>query len=152
MRPSASSNTRSARTLSARRSASSSASSAETPRRTSRPGPIDATCLPSTETDARPTRWTRARTPARGASAPRGEALAVDPVVAAIGAQVRGDREVAPRALGPAREVERAAEAEVGEVVDRVALDDGLELLRGLAEVAAAEVRAPQRLADRRLV
>src|SRR4051794_6675544 len=47
---------------------------------------------------------------------------------------------------------ESAAEAEVGEVVDRVGFDDGLELDRGRGEAAGAEVGAPQRLADRGLL
>src|SRR4051794_41562702 len=47
---------------------------------------------------------------------------------------------------------EGAAEAEVGEVVDRVGLDDGLELDSGRGEAAGAEVGAAQRLADRGLL
>src|SRR3954447_2739774 len=62
MRPSASANTRSARTLSASRSATAPSSSWVTPSRTSSPGPIAATVSPSTATAAAVTRWTRART------------------------------------------------------------------------------------------
>jgi hypothetical protein len=40
---------------------------------------------------------------------------------------------------------QRTAEAEVGEVVDRVGLDHGLELLRGLGELVVAKVRPPER-------
>src|SRR5215213_2307240 len=54
--------------------------------------------------------------------------------------------------LGVAGLAQRAAEAEVGIVVDLVCLDDGVELHRGEREAAAVEVGAAQRLADRRLL
>src|SRR4051812_15180907 len=62
IRPSASANTRSARTLSASRSAVSGPSSWVTPSSTSSPGPMDATTASSTVTAARVTRCTSART------------------------------------------------------------------------------------------
>src|SRR3954469_610242 len=62
MRPSASGKTRSARPLSASRSATASSSSWLTPSSTSSPGPIAPTTAPSTDTDARETRCTMART------------------------------------------------------------------------------------------
>ena len=74
------------------------------------------------------------------------------PVVAALGAQVGGEREVAARASRWPVRRQRAAEAEVRVVVDRVALDHGLELARRLGVAAAAEVGAAERLADRGLL
>src|SRR5829696_7196687 len=65
MRPSPSSNMRSARTFSASRSACSGRSSCVTPSSTSSPGPISATRSPATVTEAPETRWTRARTALR---------------------------------------------------------------------------------------
>src|SRR3954469_6844686 len=61
MRPSSSGKTRSARSLSARRSARASVSSCATPSRTSSPGPMAATSSPSIRTAARATRCTSAR-------------------------------------------------------------------------------------------
>src|SRR5665809_60436 len=82
-------------------------------------------------------------------SAPRGEALAVEAVVGALGAQVGGNRQVAAR-LGLAAGLrQRAAEAEMRVVVHRVALHHGLELLRRLGVAAAAEVGTTERLPDR---
>src|SRR5215213_6223036 len=80
------------------------------------------------------------------------EALAVDPVIAPLGAQVGRDREVATGAVTVAAQRERAAEAEMGEVVDRVALDDSLELGNGLLEPSTPEERPAQGLANRALL
>ena len=55
-------------------------------------------------------------------------------------------------ALALAGEAEGASEAEVRVVVDRVALDHGLELGRRLGELAVAKVGAAERLADRALL
>src|SRR3712207_8221794 len=57
------------------------------------------------------------------------------------------------RSLGvAAEELEGAAEAEQRVVVGRRARDDGVELVRRLLVALRVEVRAPERLADRRLV
>src|SRR5437868_4134342 len=53
---------------------------------------------------------------------------------------------------GTAALLERSAQAEVGEVVDRVAVHDGLELVGGCLVAAGTEVRAAERLADRALL
>src|SRR6185437_15610569 len=80
------------------------------------------------------------------------EPPAVDAVVGPVRAQAGGEREVAAGLLDAAGLLQRAAEAEVGEVVHRVALDDGGELLAGLRVAARVEVGAAERLADRALV
>src|SRR5947209_19081455 len=54
--------------------------------------------------------------------------------------------------LRPPRLLKSAAQAEVSEVVDRRALDDGAELLARLDVPPRVEIRAPERLADRGLV
>ena len=141
MRPSASSKIRSALTLSASLSASASVSSGATPSRTSSPGPIAATSRPSTETDARLTRWTSALIDRAAATRLRGQPLPVDAVVVALGAQIGRDRQVAPRPVALAGQGQRPAEAEVGEVVDRIALHDGLELARRLRRTAGCGSR-----------
>src|SRR3954469_23238943 len=82
----------------------------------------------------------------------RVQQTAVVAVVATVGPQVRRQGEVVARAALLAGLAEGAAEAEVGEVVDRVGLDDGLELDGGRGEAAGAEVGAAQRLADRGLL
>src|SRR5438067_1073863 len=82
----------------------------------------------------------------------RAQAVSIDPVVRAVGAQRGCQSQVAARLLAAAGLLERAAQAEVGEVVDRVAVDDGLELHRRFAVAPAAEVGAPERLADRALL
>ena len=90
----------------------------------------------------------------RRGSAGRGRAgaVAVDAVVAALGAQAGGLGERAAR-LGVAAELlEAAAEAEEREVVRRRLLDDGRELGRGLLVALRVEQRAAERLADRGLV
>ena len=102
---------------------------------------IAATSSPSTRTEARLTRWTRALNPRR-------QALAVEPVVAALGAQVRGQRQVVPRPRGLAGLGQRPAQAEVGVVVDRMGLDHRLELADGAAVVMGAPVDAAEGLAD----
>src|SRR5918996_3427389 len=89
---------------------------------------------------------------AESGSAAGDQALSVDAVVGALRPQVGSDRQVAAGAIRAAGLGQRPSEAEVGVVVDRVALDDGLELLRGLLVPAAAEVGPPQRLADRALL
>src|SRR5918995_3054655 len=172
MRPSASSKILRARTLSASRSASSSPSPSPTPSSTSSPGPIAATSSASTDTDALVTRCTSARmgetksiatcehiarsaeAPGRapGSSAPCQQPLAIDPVVAPLGAQVGRDRQMAAGPVLAAGLRERATETEVREVVHRVALDDRLELLGRLRVAAAAKVGPPERLPDRGLV
>src|SRR5215216_1504852 len=53
-----------------------------------------------------------------------------------------------PRAVDVAGEAQCPSEAEMGVVVDGVRVDDGLELGRCLLELAVAEVRAAQGLAD----
>ena len=82
----------------------------------------------------------------------RAHPIAVEPVVGAVRAHAERERQVPARAAAVAELLERAAEAEVGVVVGRAALDHGRELVRGAAVAAAAEVRAPERLADRGLV
>src|SRR5262245_47082705 len=150
MRPAASSKTRSAPTLSASLSAWGSASSRATPTSTSSPGPIEATSRPSTAAEARSTRWTSALNgPSRELG---GKPLAIERVVAALRPQIGRDRQVAARPVTLASQGERAAEAELREVVDRVALDDGLELSRRLRVAAAVEVGTPERLSDRALL
>src|SRR5688500_18243119 len=59
---------------------------------------------------------------------------------------------MAARLVGAPRLLERAAETEVRERVDRCTLDDGAEFLARLRVPARAEVSAPERLADRGLV
>src|SRR4051794_12771938 len=80
------------------------------------------------------------------------EAVSVQLVVGALGAQRRGQRQVLARLACAACLLQRAAQAELGEVVDRVALDDRLELARRRLVAAGAEVRAAQGLADRALL
>src|SRR5436309_332478 len=80
------------------------------------------------------------------------EARAVVAVVSAVRAEARGERQVALGLAQPARLLQRAAEAEVREVVHRIALDHCRELLARLRVAAAVEVRATERLADRALV
>src|SRR5439155_1565147 len=82
----------------------------------------------------------------------RAQAVAVYAVVRSVRAHVCGEREVPARLGAVARLLQRAAEAEVREVVHRGALHDGGELVARLRVAARAEVRAAQRLADRRLV
>src|SRR5919198_2159086 len=68
------------------------------------------------------------------------ELLAVGAVVAPVRPQARGDRQVAARPPALAGERQRPPEAEVGVVVYRVALDDGLELDRRLPIPAGPKV------------
>ena len=82
----------------------------------------------------------------------RVEQVAVVAVVAAVGPQVRGQRQVMTGAAGLPRMAEGSPEAEVGVVVDRVGLDHGLELDRRLGEAAGAIVGATERLTDRGLL
>src|SRR3954468_13692552 len=77
MRPSSSSNTRSARSLSAIRSAVASSSDSWTPSSTSRPRPMRPATSPSTATDAEATRWTTARI-SRGSDYSRGRPSVAD--------------------------------------------------------------------------
>ena len=97
-----------------------------------------------------------ARDPPRGTERDRGSGLgqhrAVEAVVRPVGTQVAGQRQVVAGALGLPRLGQRPAEAEVGVVVDLVALDHGLELDRGGGEAAGAEVGAAERLAHRGLL
>jgi hypothetical protein len=62
------------------------------------------------------------------------EEVAVEAVVASVRPQVGGQRQVVAGAVDLARLAERAAEAEVGVVVDVVGLDDRLELDRRLGK------------------
>src|SRR5207248_7791925 len=125
-----------------------------TPSRTRRPAPICATRSPSTSTAAWLTRWTSALTAIRRwrcrcpRSVPRGEPLAVEPVVVPLGSQVRGQGEVVTCAPGLPGQAQRPPEAEVRIVVDRMSLHHGLELGRRLGELAVAKVGAAERLAD----
>src|SRR5215208_177260 len=82
----------------------------------------------------------------------RAQAPAERLVVLAVGPHVGRQRRVPARLGRPARVRERAPQAEVCVVVNRVSLDDGGEFLGGLLEAARAEVGPPQRLADRALV
>src|SRR3954453_7027537 len=79
-------------------------------------------------------------------------AISVDPVVVPLGVHGRRERERLARLGGPPELQQRAAEAEERVVVRRRALDDRLELRARLVELARAEVRAPERLANRGLV
>src|SRR5213078_1338302 len=76
----------------------------------------------------------------------------VDPVVGPLRSQRGCQGQVLAGLLFPPALLQRAAEAEVGEVVDRMAVDDCLELLRGVAGTPAAELVASERLADRALL
>src|SRR3954462_1720392 len=76
----------------------------------------------------------------------------VEAVVAPVRAQVASERQVVAGPLGLPRLGQRPAEAEVGVVVDLVALDPRLELDRGGGEAAGAEVGAAERLAYRGLL
>src|SRR5215211_3514890 len=103
MRPSPSAKTRSARTLSASRSACSGPSSCVTPSSTSRPGPIAARRSSPTLTEARLTRWTSART--SGFAQLGGGLLGRDD------AEVHAGAELEPRELGePRQDVDPPAE------------------------------------------
>src|SRR5687767_1836192 len=73
-------------------------------------------------------------------------------VVAAVRAQVRGERQRVAGLGVPAEELERAAQAEQRVVVRRRLLDHRLELGGRLLVALRAEQRPAQRLADRRLV
>src|SRR5438874_462998 len=111
IRPSGSGNTRSALTLSASQSASRSPSAWATPSSTRRPGPIAATERPSTDTEARLTRWISARTASRSASR-----------LAQLGGGPFGRNDV---------EVHAGAELETGEVREsRQDVDPSAEVLR----------------------
>src|SRR3954468_12604156 len=79
-------------------------------------------------------------------------AVAVDPVVAPLGIHARGEGQRLACLGGAAELHERAPEAEQRVVVGRRALDHRLELRAGALEVAAAEMRAAERLADGGLV
>src|SRR6185503_6706851 len=95
--------------------------------------------------------WRAAITPLaiRGSRGLRGP-FAVDPVVAPFRPQLRRQRERLAGLLRASQLEQGAPEAEQRVVVGGRAIDDGLELHpRGL-ELARAEVRAPERLADRR--
>src|SRR5688572_26720203 len=70
--------------------------------------------------------------------------VAVRAVVGAVRAQVAREREVTARLVTAPGLLERAAEAEVGEVVDGRALHDRAELLARLGVAARSEVRAPE--------
>jgi hypothetical protein len=86
----------------------------------------------------------------RGSPPPR--LVPVLPVVRALRAQVRGQRERAARLGVAAHQLQRAPEAEQRVVVRGRVLDDLAELLGGLGVAARAEQRAAERLADRGLV
>src|SRR4051794_7878500 len=79
------------------------------------------------------------------------QAVAVRAVVGAVRAQADGERRVAACLEPAAGLLERAAEAEVREVVHGRALDDRGELVARGGVAAGAEVRAAERLADRGL-
>src|SRR5436305_5100705 len=88
--------------------------------------------------------------PARGLS--RAQTVAVQLVVRALGPQRRRQRQMPAGLLGPAGFLERPSEAELREVVDRIAVHDRLELHRRSLVTAAAEIRAAQCLPDRALL
>src|ERR1051325_25945 len=78
--------------------------------------------------------------------------LPVDAVIAPFWPQLSGQRERLAGLLRAPQLEQRAAEAEQRVVVGRRPVDDGLELdARGL-ELARAEVRPAERLADRGLL
>jgi hypothetical protein len=64
-------------------------------------------------------------------SAGESQSLAIDPIVASLWPQIRGERQVVAGALRVSNLGEGTAEAEVREVVDWVALDHGCKLLSG---------------------
>src|SRR4051812_3131214 len=76
----------------------------------------------------------------------------VDAIVAPVRAQRGGLGERPARLPGAAELHQRAAEAEERVVVRRRGRDDRLELRARALELVRAEVRAAERLADRRLV
>src|SRR2546421_5979905 len=82
----------------------------------------------------------------------RAQTVSVDPVVRAIGPEAHRERQVTARLRPAAHLLQRATQAEVGEVVDRRALDHGLELRAGVGVAAGAEVRPAERLSDGGLV
>src|SRR3954453_1076987 len=79
-------------------------------------------------------------------------AVAVDPVVVPFRVHRRGQRERLARLGGPPQLQQRAPPAEERVVVRRRPLPPRLELGARLLEVAGAEIGAPERLANRRLV
>src|SRR4051794_15520882 len=135
IRPSASANTRSARTLSASRSAVAGPSSWGTPSSTSSPGPIDAITASSTVTGARVTRWTSART-AQAVADPGGSTRGnLDGGAPAAGrtcfeAQPVGERGGAPEVIAL-----RLVDAELAQERDRLRIA-GLLGHRALAHAA----------------
>src|SRR5436853_123951 len=76
------------------------------------------------------------------------EAVAVDPVVGSLWTHRSGQGQVLSGFAGTTALLERATQAEVGEIVDGIAVDDRLELDRSGFVAADSEVDAPQRLAD----
>src|SRR5204863_2661294 len=82
----------------------------------------------------------------------RAQAVQVLAVVLAVRSQAGGELQVAARLDPVAGQLERAAEAEVGVVVDRRALDHRGELVARLGVAPRVEVGAAERLADRGLV
>ena len=91
------------------------------------PSPARRRARRSTACSAWSSRGGRARV--RGAAGQAPQAVAEGPVVRAVGPHVGGQRRVAARLGAAAGLLERAAQAEVGVVVDRVALDHRGELL-----------------------
>src|SRR4051794_10843763 len=86
------------------------------------------------------------------ASGGLGGPLSIDAIVAAFGPQLRRQRERFPRLLRAAQLEQRAPQAEQRVVVRGRAIDDGFELHAGRLELPRAEVRAPERLANRGLL
>ena len=97
-----------------------------------------------------PRRMASAARPRPQPRAPR--VVAVLAVVAALGPQVRGERERVARLGVAAQQLQGAAQAEQGVVVGRRVLDDGARTPGRLAVALRAEQRPAERLADRGLV